>query len=219
MSCLPKRKKSARWSDRQLSSLWTIASPYEVQQLLPFIKASAYVTLRLYAPRMNMNQQPLDHLTLYTVPEREVAMTALPSETPSSLLNLFAGQLYLQSFHEYTQLCDLLGLLWEETVNDDGSIIEADGFILTPRRSEETAGDVSTPVNKTRFTRSPTKFLQIFMTNVRRNNESIEKTHVGRLLSGRLLGRDDFEVDRVGAVNQAGVGSLNVSMSGLKIGS
>ncbi|KAK6866259.1 hypothetical protein PG995_002787 [Apiospora arundinis] len=196
-----------------------IVSPYEVQQLLPSIKASAHVTLRLYAPRMNMNQQPLDHLTLYTVPEREVAMTALPSETPSSLLNLFGGQLYLQSFHEYTQLCDLLGLLWEETVNGDGSIIEADGFILTPRRSEETAGSDSTPVNKTQFTRSPTKFLQIFMTNVRRNNESIEKTHVGKLLSGRLLNRDDFEVHQVDDVNQAGVGSLNVSMSGLRIGS
>ncbi|KAK6843829.1 hypothetical protein PG987_004689 [Apiospora arundinis] len=196
-----------------------IVSPYEVQQLLPSIKASAYVTLRLYAPRMNMNQQPLDHLTLYTVPEREFAMTALPSEAPLSLLNLFGGQLYLQSFHEYTQLCDLLGLLWEETVNDDGSIIEADGFILPPRCSEETAGGARTPINKTRFTRSPTKFLQIFMTNVRRNNESIEKTHVGKLLSGRLLNRDDFEVHQVDDVNQAGVGSLNVSMSGLRIGS
>ncbi|KAK7985571.1 hypothetical protein PG988_003193 [Apiospora saccharicola] len=194
-----------------------IVSPYEVQQLLSSIKASTYVTLRLYAPRMNMNQQPLDHLTLYTVPDREVATTALPSETPSSLLNLFAGQLYLQSFHEYTQLCDLLGLSWK-SVGDGGSIIEADGFILTSRRSE-TAGDASTLVNKTRFTRSPTMFLQIFMTNVRRNNESIEKTHVGRLLSGRLLGRDDFEVDRVDAANHGGVGSLNVSMSGLSIGS
>lgn len=196
-----------------------IVSPYEVQQLLPFIKASAYVTLRLYAPRMNMSQQPLDHLTLYTVPERAVAMTALPSETPSTLLNLFAGQLYLQSFHEYTQLCDLLGLLWEETGNDGGSIIDADGFILTARRSDETAGGASTLGSKTRFTRSPTKFLQIFMTNVRRNNESIEKTHVGKLLGGRLLIRDDFEVLPAYALNSARVGSLTDSMGGLRIGS
>ncbi|KAK8043450.1 hypothetical protein PG993_005880 [Apiospora rasikravindrae] len=204
-------QRSVGWvltSTRHPERLVTV-SPYEVQQLLPLIKASTYVTLRLHVPRMNMNQQPLDHLTLYTVPEREVAMTTLPPETPSSLLNLFAGQLYLKSFYEYTQLCDLLGLLWEETVDDNGSIIEADGFILTPRRSEETVGDASTLVNKTRFTRSPTKFLQIVMTNVRRNNESIEKTHMGRLLSGRLLNRDDFELHQVDAVNQAGVGSLN----------
>ncbi|KAK8112290.1 uncharacterized protein PG998_008747 [Apiospora kogelbergensis] len=92
-----------------------VVSPYEVQHLLPSIRASAHVTLRLYAPRMNMAQQPLDQLGLYTVPEREAAETALPLESPVSLLNLFAGQLYLRSFDEYTRLCDLLGLSWEKT--------------------------------------------------------------------------------------------------------
>lgn len=160
-----------------------ILSAYEAQQLLAEIIASPYVTLHLYAPRTGMSQRPLDHLALYTVPERET--TSLPPET-SSLLNIFAGQLYMQSYKEYTTMCDLLGLAWTSASDAE---IEADGFI--PRGLE-----MGTLVNKSRFTHSPTKFLHVFLTNVRRNNESIEKTHMGKLLSGDIMDRDEFEEDR-----------------------
>lgn len=159
-----------------------ILSAYEVQQLLPAITTSPYVTLHLYAPRTSMSQRPLDHLVLYTVPQRET-MSLLPEI--SSLLNVFAGQLYMQTYEEYTTMCDLLGLAWETA---DDAEIEADGFI--PR--DLNAG---TLVNRTQFTRSPTKFLQVFLTSVRRNNESIEKTHMGKLLSGDPLGQDEFELE------------------------
>lgn len=180
-----------------------IVSAYEVQKLLPQIRASAFVTLHLYAPRTSMSQRPLDHLALYTVPDREAVQ--IPSQT-SSLLNLFAGQLYMQSYEEYTKMCDLLGLAW--TVADDVEI-EADGFI--PQESK--TGMV---VNKSMFTRSPTKFLQIFMTNVRRNNESIEKTHMGKLLSGTLLGQEEFDADQV-QPEQSAVASLGAEVGRLGI--
>lgn len=160
-----------------------ILSAYEAQQLLGGINASPYVTLHLYAPRTAMSQRPLDHLALYTVPERKT--TSLPPET-SSLLNIFAGQLYMQSYKEYTTMCDLLGLAWTSASDAE---IEADGFI--PRGLE-----MATLMNKSRFTHSPTKFLHVFLTNVRRNNESIEKTHMGKLLSGDIMDRDEFEKDR-----------------------
>ncbi|KAL2280678.1 hypothetical protein FJTKL_12386 [Diaporthe vaccinii] len=159
-----------------------IFSAYEVQNLLSEIKASPYVTLHLYAPRASMTQRPLDHLALYTVPERTV--TSVPPET-TSLLNLFAGQLYMQSYEEYITMCDMLGLAWEDSGDAE---VEADGFI--PQ-----CLNTGTLVNETRFTHSPTKFLQVFLTSVRRNNESIEKTHMGKLLSGDPLSRAEFEVE------------------------
>lgn len=171
-----------------------ILSAYEAQQLLPEIKASHYVTLHLYAPRTSMGQWPLDHLALYTVPERKAA--SLPTET-TSLLNIFAGQLYMQSYEEYTTMCDLLGIAWRSA---GAAEIEADGFI--PRDLE-----MGTLVNNTRFTHSPTRFLQVFLTSVRRNNESIEKTHMGKLLSGDILDRDEFERERA-EPGQTGVGIL-----------
>ncbi|KAI3390839.1 hypothetical protein diail_8557 [Diaporthe ilicicola] len=198
-------QRSVSWiltSTKRAGELFII-SPYEAQQLLPAIKSSNYVTLHLYAPRMNMGQQPLDHLALYTVPERRVA--ALPPML-SSLLNVFAGQLYMRSFEEYTSICKLLGLAWQSVGDIE---IEADGFI--PRRGATTAQ----LINQTQFTRSPTKFLQDFMTKVRRNNESIEKTHMGRLLNGEILCRDGFKLGT--GANQPGVESLSAEVSRLKI--
>lgn len=184
-------QRSVAWILTSTMIPWksVILSAYEVQKLLPEVKASPYVTLHLYAPRASMNQQPLDHLALYTVPERD--FTPLPPDT-TSLLNLFAGQLYMKSYTEYTIMCDMLGLAWERVGDDEIESdfeIEADGFI--PHGS--TTG---TLINKTQFTRSPSKFLQVFLTNARRNNESIEKTHMGILLSGQPLSPAEFEVSR-----------------------
>lgn len=76
-----------------------IISPYEAHELLRVIRASEHVTLHLYSPRMNIGYPPLDHLALYTIPERTVKR-----DVPISLLlqlNIFAGQLYMKSFSEY----------------------------------------------------------------------------------------------------------------------
>ena len=93
-----------------------IISPYEAQSLLPLVKSSQMgVSLHLYSPRINMVVRPIDHLQLYTVPERRCLKI---DSKFTVLLNLFSGQLCLSSFVQYVRLCDTLGLAWEATGGD-----------------------------------------------------------------------------------------------------
>lgn len=158
-----------------------ILSPYEAQELLTDIRSSRRVTLHLYAPRPNLEIRPIDGLDLYRV-------TAIP--TPSTLprryvtlLNLFAGQLYLGSFLEYVEVCTTLGLAWQTA--EEGSIIAADGFII--RGCNGQMHSAST------FRNSPVSCLQVLMMKIRKNCEEIGKTHMGAILGGRLLPPSDFE--------------------------
>lgn len=154
-----------------------IISPFEAQELLPLIKKYKRVTLHIYAPRCNLEFHSLDALDLFTE-----GKTFDPSSIPRHLvvqLNLFAGQLYLSSFKEYTQVCDILGLAWRAA--EEGVLVRADGFI------------VSAP-EKMRFKDSPVKFLKVLMTKIRRNCEGIEKTHLGKILDGGLLEEADFDL-------------------------
>jgi hypothetical protein len=84
-----------------------VISPYEAQELFPEIMRSEAVCLHLYATRPNLGYRPLDSLDLYTVPDRQI------SPIPQSLilqLNLFAGQLYFDSFEEYNRVSRFLGM-------------------------------------------------------------------------------------------------------------
>ncbi|KAJ9131694.1 Phosphate system positive regulatory protein PHO81 [Coniochaeta hoffmannii] len=155
-----------------------VISPFEANALLPQIqKPSAAVHLHLYAPRSNLAFKPLDDLRLYTVP-------ALPPNwsIPADLvlqLNLFAGQLYFRSYDEYKAACELLGLAWRLM---DGDRTEPDGFIVRDPWDADR-----------RFRKSPTKFLQVLMATIRRDGRGIGKTHWGRVLTGEILGRGEFE--------------------------
>ncbi|KAF4469857.1 hypothetical protein FALBO_3237 [Fusarium albosuccineum] len=158
-----------------------IISPYEAQKLLPFIEKSEHVTLHTYAPRINLGFQPLDKLKLYTVPQRK-AEIVIPLDL-SIQLNLFAGQLYLSSFDEYTAVCGALGLAWGPA--DDSVTLGPDGFI-PPGNS------TGTIVNRSGFTKSPVRFLKVLMAKIRQECELIEKTHVGKIVEGIRLLEDDF---------------------------
>ncbi|KAH6982286.1 hypothetical protein BKA56DRAFT_550226 [Ilyonectria sp. MPI-CAGE-AT-0026] len=158
-----------------------IISPYEANELLPRIQASRSVTLHLYSPRINLGFQPLDHLGLYTVPRRAPKHDI--SYEQRIQLNLFAGQLYLSSFQEYTKVCDALGLASSPT--QGLVVLEADGFI--PPDLKE--GKVT---NQSGFTKSPVKFMKVLMSGIRQNCEAIEKTCMGKILDGVLLTEEDF---------------------------
>ncbi|CZR56907.1 uncharacterized protein PAC_06796 [Phialocephala subalpina] len=153
-----------------------IISPFEAQRIMPDVSVSKTTTLHLYAPRPTLGFRALDALDLFTVPSRPELI--LPRHLVV-LLNLFAGQLYLESFKEYIEVCELLGLAWDKS--EEGCVVAADGFILQNDKVKST------------FKNSPTRFLKVLMTKVRRNCESIEKTHMGKILDGRLLTRADFE--------------------------
>lgn len=158
-----------------------IISPYEANELLPRIQVSRFVTLHLYSPRINLGFQSLDHLGLYTVPQK--APKREMSWEQCIQLNLFAGQLYLSSFQEYTKVCDALGLASRPT--EGLVILEADGFI--PPDLKE--GKVT---NQSGFTKSPVKFMKVLMSGIRQNCEAIEKTCMGKILDGVLLTEEDF---------------------------
>jgi hypothetical protein len=157
-----------------------IISPYEAQELMVDIKQSAFVFLHLYAARPNLAFPTLDELRLYTVPPLK-ADWQLPRHLRLQL-DLFAGQLYFNSFQDYQETCDMLSLAWKAP--EDGTRVEVDGFIA--RKCDEP--------NAT-FTKSPVAFLKIFLTKIRRECEGIDKTHWGRILGGEILTESDFDDD------------------------
>ncbi|KAI6407953.1 hypothetical protein MCOR23_001607 [Pyricularia oryzae] len=158
-----------------------IISPFEAQALLATIRKNAKTTLHLYAPRSTLGFESLEDLRLYPTP-------ALPAEwsVPRHLvlqLNLFAGQLYISSFANYTALYDMLGLDWEGG-GKDGMVVCADRFV----------DPASNPgkILKHSFKSSPVSFLKVYLTKVRRDCESIEKTHMGKILNAVILRPEDF---------------------------
>lgn len=154
-----------------------IISPFEAQELMPQIGTSM-VHLHLYAPRWTLDHPSLDDLKLYIVPSVRIDWGLPPPLT--LLLNLFSGQLYMNSYATYSEACDFLGLAWRPT--GDGERLLADGFILGR------VGDM-----RGAFSSSPVKFLNVLMTKIRRNCESIQKTHWGKVLGGEILEMGDFD--------------------------
>jgi hypothetical protein len=81
----------------------------------------------------------------------------------------------------------MLGLAWNPA--GDEAELGPDGFIPPGLTNGGFA-------NNSQFTKSPVGFLKVLMGKVRSDTEDIEKTHIGRVLSGvRLLSSDlDAEV-------------------------
>ncbi|KAI1210197.1 uncharacterized protein F4807DRAFT_72953 [Annulohypoxylon truncatum] len=173
---------SGRPNDKFVKHMMVI-SPYEAQMLLPKIQASNAVALHLYAPRSSLGYRPLDKLDLYTVPER-LSQRQIPQRLITQL-NLFAGQLYFDSFEQYVDACKFMGISYDTP--GEGEEIAADGFIL-----RDAFGIVG---GESGLQRSPVKFFKVLHTKIRRNCESISKTHMGKLLDNQLLRPEDFEND------------------------
>lgn len=162
-----------------------IISPYEAEELLPLMKTVKKTALHLYAPRSSLELRPLDGLDLYTVSDGPATK---PPRRLVVQLNLFAGQLYLSSYAEYLELCKYLGLAWEDS--NEGQNVAADGFIVRRDKSGDDGCDGE--LGRCGFKESPVKFLKVLMTKIRRNCESIEKTHMGAILDGRVIRPTDF---------------------------
>ncbi|CAJ2503343.1 Uu.00g107370.m01.CDS01 [Anthostomella pinea] len=128
------------------SSVLVVLSPYEANELLPRIEKSNHVRLRVYAPRHTLSLPSLQHLSLNVTPPKSSPWTAPRTEVMH--LNLFAGQLYFQSMHEYRHACAYLGL--SVVPNESSSDLGEDGFV----------GE-SALYPDCRFRRSPTAFLHL----------------------------------------------------------
>lgn len=155
-----------------------IISPFEANLLMPEIRKSTTISLHLYAPRQSQGFASLDSLTLYTVPEG-VDRDKIPDHYRIQL-NLFSGQLYLDSYSEYKDLCDFLGVASVKT--PPGFVVAADGFI---KQGIEGA--------RSSFSESPLKFLEVLMSQIRKDCQEIGRTHIGKIVGGQLLFPLDFQ--------------------------
>jgi len=191
-----------------------ILSPYEVNELLLDIRRSEHVHLHIYTPWVQKAMLPCDDLDLYSIPA--TSRNSVVHATLNDQLNLFAGQLYLRDYETYIRLCCFLciyakdleresarslsmsSLFWrllgklglleraKDLEHQDDFRKESDGFIPPAHRPPRAGTQGS-------FSTSPLPFLR-FLFGLRRKGISFSVTHMGKILDGRLLREDDFQV-------------------------
>jgi len=130
-----------------------------------------------------MSARTLDDLSFCAIP---VVPKYSLNPPFAMLLNLFAGQLYLRSYEEYLSVCRFLGLGFRPSYEQIQ--VACDGFISPTSRSEfDAVMERDCP-----FTISPVEFVRILIA-LRRKGQSFQKSHLGRILHGELLAREDFQ--------------------------
>lgn len=178
---LTSRAKGSNLVDRIM-----IISPYEANQLYKPMEGSTAATLHVYKPRCNSAYAPMDQLDFHNVTAQ--AGNSLVPRRLAVQLGLFSGQLYISSYGDYIEICRFLGLATESVtreMSEQGWEVAADGFILSDDQGR--LGGEAGPQE------SPVGFLKILMSKIRRNGDGIAKTHMGRLLEGKLFQESDFE--------------------------
>ncbi|KAK5240587.1 hypothetical protein LTS06_012404, partial [Exophiala xenobiotica] len=173
-----------------------IISPHEAQIFLPLIRESKHSTLILYQARTGRSMAAFDSMGVYRVPERDHVDGI--SAGAITTLNLFAGQLYFTTFDDYRRLCSLIGLWDGERSLTLEREVANDNFV-SPACRQANGWTGCT------FKRSPVKLLKAFI-NMRRLGIEWNHTHMGRVLSGRFLRKEDFEDDLI-----SGVEGLNMT--------
>lgn len=157
-----------------------VLSPFEVNKLLPEIRISSKVHLHIYSPKVSVSTKCFDDLQFYCIPKPG---TQINNALLITQLNIFAGQLYLQNYEEYQQLCSFLGLYKGRCFTDENVPVQPDGFIKPEHRSE---GDISP------FKTSPVPFLKALLGS-RRKGHPYLATHVGKMLHGYVLMSESFD--------------------------
>ena len=157
-----------------------ILSPFEADRLMPDIRASEYIHLHLYVPRISQRMKPSDDLRLYSIPP-------LPSDWTPPLdsmdqLNVFAGQLYLRDYESYLRLCRFLVVPTSATDIPNDTTIRRNMFNI-PGSFEE---------NEIMFMDSPLPFVMALLA-IRSRGRPFSHTHMGKILQGQLLREKDFE--------------------------
>ena len=159
-----------------------LLSPFEVNEFLPEIRTSKSVRIHIYTPRTHKALRPCDDLLLYNIPPVPPNWTA-----PTLLvdqLNLFAGQLYLRDYNTYIRVCRFL-CVYANDLDDAGYFkVQNDGFIEPAHRPLKARTDFS-------FQKSPLPFLR-YLIGLRRMGMQFSLTHMGKILDGRPLRKEDF---------------------------
>jgi len=85
-----------------------VLNPWEANALMPAFRAGRTAArLHLFAPRTCLATRSAEDLLLYTTPALPTGWRA--PQTLVLMLLLFAGQLYLRTYNDYVDMCQLLG--------------------------------------------------------------------------------------------------------------
>jgi hypothetical protein len=176
------------------SNILIVASPYEINSLLPLIRRSQAVHLHIYTPKVVQGMRSFSDLQFYAVPPLSVDWTP-PSLGSRSQLNLFAGQLYFDSYQEYFELCAFLGVASPESFRlyqRERVPRRSDGFVWPRHRpNNPTLQAALSDFGGRSFYFSVVYHLKVHV-SLRRGGMDFARTHIGRLLHGRQLTMDDF---------------------------
>jgi hypothetical protein len=167
----------------EVSSIMII-SPFEANQLRPSMKHYS-TRLCVYAPRCNKGHRPMDSLDF------EHVSTDSPSPTVplqlAATLNTFSGQLYFSSYDHYEAFGAAFGLSTQpvtSSMQEAGYQVDAHGYILSDEDGRR--GGASG------LLQSPTRFLKE-ITLIRNGGRSFGRTHLGDVLNGGTLYKENFE--------------------------
>lgn len=167
-----------------------VLSAYEVNELLPLIRASRSVRLHVYAPRVTQLMSSLSNLRFYEISGVPSPSPLCPSPIVQLQLNIWAGQLYLDSYEEYELLCAFLGICAGTMPANVGEIdIESDGFLSSEARV--VMATFNPAYNICKFTSSPIGMIKDLI-GYRRKGMDYIRTHLGQVLHARALTLEDF---------------------------
>ncbi|KAG8719382.1 hypothetical protein FRC09_011187 [Ceratobasidium sp. 395] len=162
-------------------------SPYEVDQLLPVIRQSAFVRLHVFAPQVIQSMISFSDLRFYSTPSPAPSNSYPPDILLQLQLSLFAGQLYFEDHSHYRALCAFLGVYMGTDANhqDNNIQVQSDGFV-TPANRRGLPEYASCT-----FTSSPMAGLKDLV-GYRRKGMEFLRTHMGQVLHARQLTPNDF---------------------------
>ncbi|KAM3474189.1 hypothetical protein MY8738_008005 [Beauveria namnaoensis] len=150
------------------------------------IEKSKMVDLHLYNAKVTPGAA---HRVGYIYP-LNIACSYTHPTTTRIALDLFAGQLYFGSYHEYIEVSSFLGLAYFDDAKDIE--VDPDGFIPSHERHKIPAWHRHANQYWDTFDVSPVPFLKRFLGVVRSHGAGIEHTHMGRILDGERLGSKEF---------------------------
>ncbi|OCT52678.1 hypothetical protein CLCR_09419 [Cladophialophora carrionii] len=167
---------------------WGLAQPviissHEAQLFLPAIRASKRTTLYMYQARTSRDMVPFDGLDICKIPDNNRSGEIKPLAI--ALLNLFAGQLYFSSFNHYKTMCTVIGLFDGERPLPHKRNVADDNFVSPTCR-------LANDWTECTFKTSPVGWIKSFIT-MRRLGIEWSHTHMGRVLNGKILRREDFD--------------------------
>ncbi|KAF8121889.1 hypothetical protein EV363DRAFT_1457064 [Boletus edulis] len=177
--------RSVQWiltSKKERDPTLVVLSPFEADYFMPDIRASENVHLHVYAPRTSQRMKPSDDLRLYSIPP--LPSDWIPPRDLIDQLNVFAGQLYLSDYESYTRLCRFLDV--------DDTTVRRNLFNI-PGSFEEMA---------ITFSGSPLPSVMALLA-IRSRGRPFAHTHMGKILQGQSLSREDFEESASDASNHS----------------